>query len=72
MSITLAFDVYGTLLDPSGMAKYLTEDVGAEAVAFANLRRQKQFECSFLRGLLRAEATLSEDPINDRRTFNPA
>jgi len=28
MKITLAFDVYGTLVDPSGMAEHLTQDLG--------------------------------------------
>ena len=39
MSITLAFDVYGTLVDPSSMAKYLTDDLGPKAADFADLWR---------------------------------
>jgi hypothetical protein len=30
MKITLAFDVYGTVGDPSGMAKHLGDDPGPE------------------------------------------
>jgi hypothetical protein len=37
MKITLAFDVYGTLVDPSGMAKHLADDLGIEAASFADL-----------------------------------
>jgi hypothetical protein len=32
---TLGFDVYGTLVDPSGMAKHLARDLGVEAANFA-------------------------------------
>src|SRR5262249_37824834 len=53
MKITLAFDVYGTLVDPSGMAKYLADDVGTQAAEFADLWREKQLEYSFRRGLMR-------------------
>ena len=35
MKITLGFDVYGTLVDPSGMAKHLADDLGSEAASFA-------------------------------------
>jgi hypothetical protein len=38
MKITLAFDVYGTLVDPSGMAKHLAWDLGGEAVSFSGER----------------------------------
>jgi 2-haloacid dehalogenase len=53
MKITLAFDVYGTLVDPSGMAKHLTDDLGPQAVEFADFWREKQLEYSFRRGLMR-------------------
>jgi hypothetical protein len=33
MKITLAFDVYGTLVDPAGMAKHLAHDVGAKRLS---------------------------------------
>jgi 2-haloacid dehalogenase len=51
MKITLAFDVYGTLVDPSGMATHLAHDVGAKATEFADCWREKQLEYSFRRGL---------------------
>ena len=52
MKITLAFDVYGTLVDPSGMAKHLAHDLGAKAAEFADCWREKQLEYSFRRGLM--------------------
>ncbi len=51
--LTLAFDVYGTLVNPAGMSSHLTLDVGAHATAFAALWREKQIEYSFRRGLMR-------------------
>ena len=56
MTIYLAFDVYGTLVDPQGMAKHLAEDVGDAASAVSLLWRQKQLEFSFRRGLMRVYA----------------
>src|ERR1700758_1421493 len=52
MKMTLAFDVYGTLVDPSRMAKHLAHDLGVKAADFANLWREKQLEYSFRRGLM--------------------
>jgi 2-haloacid dehalogenase len=52
MKITLAFDVYGTLVDPSGMAEHLAHELGAKAAAFADCWREKQLEYSFRRGLM--------------------
>jgi len=52
MKITLGFDVYGTLVDPSGMAKHLADELGAKAIAFADCWREKQLEYSFRRGLM--------------------
>lgn len=52
MSITLAFDVYGTLIDTHGIVQALEEMVDAEAVAFSNAWRNKQLEYSFRRGLM--------------------
>ena len=52
MKITLGFDVYGTLVDPSGMAQHLAEGLGAKASAFADCWREKQLEYSFRRGLM--------------------
>lgn len=48
----LAFDVYGTLIDPSGVGDLLSEMIGAEADAFNKLWRDKQLEYSFRRGLM--------------------
>lgn len=56
MTIYLAFDVYGTLVDPQGMAEHLADDVGDAASAVSLLWRQKQLEFSFRRGLMRVYA----------------
>ena len=53
MSMTLAFDVYGTLVDPMGMAELLRPEAGEEASALAALWREKQLEFSFRKGLMR-------------------
>jgi len=53
MAITLAFDVYGTLVDPNGMAALLRADAGDDADAVSQLWRQKQLEFAFRRGLMR-------------------
>jgi 2-haloacid dehalogenase len=52
MSITLAFDVYGTLIDTAGIVTALEKLVGERAEAFSNLWRAKQLEYSFRRGLM--------------------
>ncbi|MGO1233048.1 MAG: haloacid dehalogenase type II [Marinobacter sp.] len=54
MSMTLAFDVYGTLVDPMGMAELLRPEAGDDAGALAALWREKQLEFSFRKGLMRA------------------
>jgi 2-haloacid dehalogenase len=59
MNITRAFDVYGTLVDPVGMAKHLARDLGSQAAEFANLWREKQLEYSFRRALMRNYADFS-------------
>ncbi len=53
MPITLAFDVYGTLIDTAGVTILLEQYIGNEASAFARLWRDKQLEYSFRRGLMR-------------------
>lgn len=53
MTLTLAFDVYGTLVDPSGMVVYLREDAGDSAEAVCRHWREKQVENAFRRGLMR-------------------
>ena len=52
MAITLGFDVYGTLIDTSGIADALREHAGDAAPAFAALWRSKQLEYAFRRGLM--------------------
>ena len=52
MSVTLAFDVYGTLINTDGVVVKLWEVVGSEAEAFSQTWRQKQLEYSFRRGLM--------------------
>ena len=52
MSITLGFDVYGTLIDTAGVVTALKKHVGEDAVLFSNLWRDKQLEYSFRRGLM--------------------
>ncbi len=50
--ITLAFDVYGTLMDTAGVTRALEQYAGDRAAAFSDLWRQKQLEYSFRRGLM--------------------
>lgn len=52
MSITLAFDVYGTLIDTHGVVESLQELVGNKAEKFSRTWREKQLEYSFRRGLM--------------------
>lgn len=51
---TIAFDVYGTLIDTNGVVEKLSEIVGELAPAFANTWRDKQLEYSFRRGLMKS------------------
>jgi len=52
MAITLAFDVYGTLIDTHGVLSALETLVGENAKAFSNRWRDKQLEYSFRKGLM--------------------
>ena len=52
MAITLAFDVYGTLIDTHGVVAKLGEIVGDRAREFSSAWRDKQLEYSFRRGLM--------------------
>lgn len=54
MRTTIAFDVYGTLVNPLAIADHLKSLVGDQAASFAALWRAKQLEFSFRRGLMRA------------------
>ena len=48
----LAFDVYGTLIDPYSMEEHLRRVFGAKAKEAAELWREKQVEFSFRRALM--------------------
>ena len=52
MATTLAFDVYGTLIDTHGVVSQLEELVGGRAHDFSAAWRDKQLEYSFRRGLM--------------------
>ena len=52
MSYAIAFDIYGTLINPHGLIDDLTRHLGDQAPAFSNLWRDKQLEYSFRRGLM--------------------
>jgi 2-haloacid dehalogenase len=52
MNPTFAFDVYGTLIDPLGIATMLQSSVGDAAPAFAQAWRDKQLEYLFRRALM--------------------
>lgn len=52
MATTLAFDVYGTMIDTNGVALALRHMVGDRASAFAEKWRDKQLEYSFRKGLM--------------------
>jgi 2-haloacid dehalogenase len=54
MRTTIAFDVYGTLVNPLAIAEHLKSLAGDAAVRFAELWRTKQLEYSFRRGLMHA------------------
>ena len=49
----LAFDVYGTLIDPFQMEEHLRADFGENARAASELWRGKQIEYSFRRALMK-------------------
>ena len=51
MGATLAFDVYGTLIDPLGISRQLQEIIGDNAPDFAKIWREKQIEYLFRRAL---------------------
>lgn len=52
MSLYLAFDVYGTLIDTAGVTAALRGFVGERAGAFAQTWRDRQLEYSFRRALM--------------------
>ncbi|WP_282131172.1 haloacid dehalogenase type II [Pseudoalteromonas aliena] len=52
MATTLAFDVYGTLINTHGVLTLLDDMIGNNAQVFSNTWREKQLEYSFRRGLM--------------------
>ena len=52
MSVALAFDIYGTLIDPHGVVDELSKHVGARAQEFSNIWRDKQLEYTWRRALM--------------------
>lgn len=52
MPKTIAFDVYGTLIDTAGIVTALEKVIGDRARPFSDLWRSKQLEYSFRRGLM--------------------
>jgi len=54
MSLTLAFDVYGTLINTHGVVTELEKLTGDKATAFSHSWREKQLEYSFRRGLMQS------------------
>lgn len=60
MAKTLAFDVYGTLIDTSGVSDLLEIFVGNQSSIFMEIWRAKQLEYSFRRGLMKDYTGFSE------------
>ncbi len=60
MSITLAFDIYGTLINTSGVVGVLQSFIGSDANDFSDTWRAKQLEYSFRRGLMQNYVTFAE------------
>lgn len=60
MTITLAFDVYGTLINTHGLLSQLEEMIGDKAQPFSNTWREKQLEYSFRRGLMKSYLPFAE------------
>ena len=56
---TLAFDIYGTLIDTNGVAEALAQHT-SDPLSFARLWRAKQLEYSFRRGLMKRYVDFAE------------
>jgi len=52
MTITVGFDIYGTLIDPYGVTSKLAEYT-SQSAEFSRIWRDKQLEYTFRRGLMR-------------------
>lgn len=59
-NITLAFDVYGTLINTHGVVSLLEKFVGEKAVAFSTTWRDKQLEYSFRRAAMQNYVTFAQ------------
>lgn len=59
MTITLAFDVYGTLINTHGVISALEKHAGNSATDFSRVWREKQLEYSFRRGLMQNYANFA-------------
>jgi 2-haloacid dehalogenase len=59
MATTLAFDVYGTLIDTHGVKVALEQHAGPRAMDFSLMWREKQLEYSFRRGLMQNYETFA-------------
>ncbi len=57
--LTLAFDVYGTLIHTHGVIVALEKYVGDKAAGFSRIWREKQLEYSFRRGLMKKYETFA-------------
>lgn len=57
---TIAYDVYGTLIDTHGLVSMLEAFAGDKAESLSQLWRQKQLEYSFRRALMRRYCAFSE------------
>jgi len=53
MKTTLAFDVYGTLINTNGVNDLLNQYIKDQTELFMDLWRSKQLEYSFRRGLMK-------------------
>ena len=51
-TLTIGFDVYGTLIDTHGVVVQLESMIGSEAKSFSQMWREKQLEYTFRRGLM--------------------
>jgi len=69
MPITLAFDVYGTLIDTTGIIVKLEKHIGDKAPEFSRIWREKQLEYSFRRGLMQ---NYENFPVCTRDAFDYA
>jgi len=59
MKITLAFDVYGTLIDTNGVVGLLEQIIGEKAKSFSSTWRDKQLEYSFRRASMQNYVTFA-------------